>query len=534
MSEISTAKLLDVRNLTVGFQHRANSVTAVDSVSFSLDRGQTIGIVGESGSGKSVTCHALLKLLPQPSATIKSGEVWFEGNDLLQYDEKSLRRVRGREIGMIFQDPMTALNPYMRIGAQLIEPLRTHTPLNRFEAWAKGVALLEEVGIGDAANRMNQYPHEFSGGMRQRVLIAMALIAEPKLLIADEPTSALDVSVQSQILDLLFQLKQQRHLGMIFISHDLNVVKRIADRVLVMKAGRIVEHGETGHIFSHPKDDYTRALLAAIPKSAKPARYRFTGKDESPFLRVQHLRVEYAAKPTALVAVDDVSLYVKRGEILGLVGESGCGKTSLSHGIVQLIDIAAGEIVLSGQSVTPTVQKTGQRKGRDIQIIFQDPYSSLDPRMTAFDIVAQPLRVHKITASGDDLRRKVLALMQDVGLETRWLNKYPHEFSGGQRQRLAIARAIAVAPRLIIADEPVSALDVTIQAQILALLLNLVKDLGLTMIFISHDLSVIRYVADRTAVMKDGKIVETGGTETVFMAPREADTRALLGATSVK
>lgn len=527
--------LLTVSHLSIDFTTRDGTVSAVSDVSFTVDPGETLGIVGESGSGKSVSCYSLLGLIPMPPGHIKNGAAMFDGIDLLQANEKTMRQIRGKRISMIFQDPMTSLNPYMRVGQQIIEPLLQHSNISKAAAKEKAIALLEEVGISDAANRYQQFPHEFSGGMRQRVVIAMALITEPELLIADEPTTALDVTIQAQILELIQELQQRRNIAVIFISHDLDVIKRMADRTIVMEKGQIVEQGNTQAIFDAPTQRYTQKLIASIPNSAKPEAYRFTGDQDSQFLSLNNISISYGSKKNAFKAVDNVSLTVKQGEILGLVGESGCGKTSLSHSIVRLVDIQQGQICL--QQNTSSSVSLAHLKGpalkatrKDIQMIFQDPYASLNPRMTVFNTLAEPLRLHGIASAGDDLKSRVLTLMQDVGLEARWANKYPHEFSGGQRQRIAIARALAVEPKLIIADEPVSALDVTIQAQILSLLLKLCQERQLTMIFISHDLAVVRYIADRTAVMNKGKIVEINDTESVYQNPSDPYTKSLLAA----
>ena len=527
--------LLTVSHLSIDFTTRDGTVSAVSDVSFTVDPGETLGIVGESGSGKSVSCYSLLGLIPMPPGHIKNGSAIFDGIDLLQANEKTMRQIRGKRISMIFQDPMTSLNPYMRVGQQIIEPLLQHSNISKAAAKEKAIALLEEVGISDAANRYQQFPHEFSGGMRQRVVIAMALITEPELLIADEPTTALDVTIQAQILELIQELQQRRNIAVIFISHDLDVIKRMADRTIVMEKGQIVEQGNTQAIFDAPTQRYTQKLIASIPNSAKPEAYRFTGDQDSQFLSLNNISISYGSKKNRFKAVDNVSLTVKRGEILGLVGESGCGKTSLSHSIVRLVDIQQGQICLqqnTSESVSLAHLKGQALKAtrKDIQMIFQDPYASLNPRMTVFNTLAEPLRLHGIASSGDDLKSRVLTLMQDVGLEARWANKYPHEFSGGQRQRIAIARALAVEPKLIIADEPVSALDVTIQAQILSLLLKLCQERQLTMIFISHDLAVVRYIADRTAVMNKGKIVEINDTESVYQNPSDPYTKSLLAA----
>lgn len=542
--------LLTVKQLSIAFKTRDGISQAVKDVSFTVDKGETLGIVGESGSGKSVCCYSLLGLIPMPPGEIQSGSALFDGIDLLQASEPTMRQIRGKRISMIFQDPMTSLNPYMRIGQQIIEPLLLHCNTSPAAAKEKAIALLDEVGISDASNRYEQYPHEFSGGMRQRVMIAMALITEPDLLIADEPTTALDVTIQAQILELIRELQQRRNIAVIFISHDLDVIKRMADRTIVMERGLIVEQGDTKELFRAPSKAYTQQLIASIPTSAKPQRYRYDNSaNHSPnsppnnlanntdnneakadFLNLDNIRISYATAKQRFTAVDDVSLSVRRGEILGLVGESGCGKTTLSQSIVRLVDIENGEIRLQQQPLHNLTGNALKATRKDIQMIFQDPYASLNPRMTVFNTLAEPLKLHGISQGVDDTRAKVLALMQDVGLEARWANKYPHEFSGGQRQRIAIARALAVEPKLIIADEPVSALDVTIQAQILSLLLELCQQRQLTMIFISHDLAVVRYIADRTAVMNKGKIVEIDDTETLYLSPSDPYTKSLLAA----
>ncbi len=523
-----TEILLKVENLTIGFKGSDGDSTAVNNLSFELARGETLGIVGESGSGKSVTCYSLLGLLPRPPANVAGGCAMFDGVDLISAREKVLRRIRGKRISMIFQDPMTCLNPYMTIGEQIIEPLLLHGKVDRAAARARGISLLKEVGIAQPEQRYHMYPHEFSGGMRQRVMIAMAMITKPEILIADEPTSALDVSVQKQILDLISGLQIQHKVAVIFVSHDLDVVRRIAHRVIVMERGVAVEQGETSTVFSQPSHPYTRKLLDSIPTSAKPDHYRYDQPMTNKLLEIEHVRVSFPIGASRLVAVDDVTLDLSQGEILGLVGESGCGKTTLAHTIVQLRQIEHGAILLERMPLHNLRGDALKARRRDIQMIFQDPYASLNPRMTIHNIIAEPVRLHGLAVGSNAVTERVLGLMRDVGLDPVWANKFPHEFSGGQRQRVAIARALAVEPKLIIADEPVSALDVTIQAQILQLLLDLVKQKNLTMIFISHDLAVVRYVADRVAVMAHGEIVEQGNTEELYRAPKNDYTRNLL------
>ncbi len=530
--------LLSVNDLSVCFDTRDGVVNAVRGLSFEIDRGDTLGIVGESGSGKSVSCYSLLKLLPSPPCRIASGQALFDGRDLLQMSEGELRAVRGKRISMIFQDPMTSLNPFMRIGEQIAEPLLLHEDVTRAQARQKTLDLLREVGIRDAEQRIDQYPHEFSGGMRQRVMIAMALITNPEVLIADEPTTALDVTIQAQILTLIKELQQRHNLAVIFISHDLNVVRQVTDRVLVMRRGEVVERGTSAQVFSQPQHAYTRELIAAVPNGPKPLSLRNELDGASTVLRADRVSVSYAAGNERFVAVDSVSIDLQQGEILGLVGESGCGKTTLSQSIIRLVDADSGVIELGtrgeGSAIDlRTLDASGLREQRkDIQMIFQDPYASLNPRMTVFKTLAEPIQLHGLARDRADLKQQVLKLMSEVGLDPNWANKYPHEFSGGQRQRIAIARALAVEPRLVIADEPVSALDVTIQAQILELLLQLAKQRDLSMIFISHDLAVVRYVADRIAVMRAGKIVEYRETEALYSDPEHEYTRQLLAASA--
>jgi len=523
--------LLDLAHLSVSFHTRAGIVRAVDSVSFSVAPGETLGIVGESGSGKSVCCLALLGLLPRPPAVIESGSAHFEGKDLLALNERTLRTIRGRRISMIFQDPMTCLNPCIPIGEQLIEPLLQHRNTRRRTARQQAIALLDEVGIPAPERRYRSWPHELSGGMRQRVMIAMALIAEPALLIADEPTTALDVSIQKQILELIKAIQSRRNLGLIFVSHDLAVVRNLADQVLVMEQGRAVEQGAAEPIFNRPQQPYTQKLLAAIPRGSKTTSPTETAQPVANLLEVRTLTTRFtqADSKQPFTAVNSVDFDIRQGEILGLVGESGSGKSTLGRSILNLVRPDSGSVRLRGQQLMGLNRRQMRPLRAQLQMIFQDPYASLNPRMSVFATLAEPLRLHR-ALKGEPLASAVGALLEDVGLPPSCMRKYPHEFSGGQRQRIAIGRALASQPTLVVADEPVSALDVSIQKQILELLLRLVARHNLSMLFISHDLAVVRALCDRVLVMHRGQIVEQGPTEAVWTAPRDPYTRALIAA----
>lgn len=532
--------ILDVNGLKVYFHTRNGVVKAVDDVSFSVDSGETLAIVGESGSGKSVTCYSLLDLLPKPPAKIEGGSALFNGDNLLNCSKEEMRKHRCDDIAIIFQDPMTSLNPYLTVGEQLMEPLVHHPDPARRQSRAiakeKAIKLLDEVGIINPGLRFDSYPHEFSGGMRQRVMIAMALITEPKLLICDEPTTALDVTIQAQILRLIKQLQKTRNVAVIFISHDLGVVAGIADKVVVMCNGTIRETGDTDGIFYNTSDDYTKKLLAAIPEGAKVLPNR--SHADSSLVKVDTLKTYFknqrstGEKDRYVKAVDGISLNIARGEILGLVGESGSGKSTLGRAILQLAPTTSGSVTFQDQQLTGLSAQQLFPWRRKMQMIFQDPYASLNPRMTVFETLSEPLLYHGL-ANKKTVTQQVLQLMDDVGLSQAQMRKYPHEFSGGQRQRIAIGRAVATKPEFIIADEPVSALDVTIQAQILDLILALVERHDLTMMFISHDLSVVRYISDRVVIMNQGVLVEQGSTEAVWSNPEQDYTKKLLSAIPV-
>jgi oligopeptide transport system ATP-binding protein len=518
-----TDAVLKVENLSVSFVTRMGTNKAVDDVSFTVESGQITAIIGESGSGKSVACYSLLGLIPQPPGRIDSGRALFLGQDLLQLSRSELRKIRGRDIAMVFQDPMTCLNPHMRVGDQLVEPLRYHQKVSRPQARKRALELMEEVGIRDPANTIENYPHQFSGGMRQRVMIAMALINEPKLLIADEPTTALDVTIQAQILELLSRLQKQRDIGILFVSHDLAVVADIADQIIVIQNGAVVETGDREAIFSNAQHPYTRNLLKAIPRG---------GKEEDlpasePLITIRNLCTWFQQGKAPVKAVDDVSFDIHRGEVLGMVGESGSGKSTIGRSILRLVPVTSGQVSFNGLDVTALQAGELKKLRRRMQIIFQDPFASLNPRMTVYDTLAEPLLLHGLE-SRSSVAAGVLRLMDDVGLARGYVRKYPHEFSGGQRQRIAIGRALASRPEFVVADEAVSALDVTIQAQILDLMRQLAREYGLTMLFISHDLAVVRQMADRIVVLRGGKVIEQADTEDLFERPQQNYTRQLL------
>jgi ABC-type glutathione transport system ATPase component len=534
-----SAALLSVSHLRVGFATEGGRVQAVDGVSFELAPGEVLAIVGESGSGKSVAAQTIIGLTRSPNARIE-GSVRLGDSELIGAKEETLRAVRGERIAMVFQDPMTSFNPVYRVGAQLIEAIQAHRPeVSRSDAREQAVELLGSVGLPDPERRADRYPHEFSGGMRQRAMIAMALTLEPEVLIADEPTTALDVTVQAQILELLRRLNRERGLATMLITHDFGVVAEMADRVLVMHDGKIVEQGDLDDVFYATKAPYTRKLLGAVVRldQAPPLRPAMGG---GPLLEVTDLVKHFPVKRGLLFdrevdrvrAVDGVSFSVERGETLGLVGESGSGKSTLSRAMLQLLTPTSGSVRFDGREIAGLSRRQMRPLRPDMQMVFQDPYASLNPRKRIGQIVGEPLRVQD-RASGAELRRQVQELLERVGLSPEHYDRYPHEFSGGQRQRVGIARALALRPKLIVADEPVSALDVSIRAQILTLLSDLQEELGLTYVFVAHDIGVVRHVSDRIAVMHDGKIVEQGPADQVCERPSDPYTKTLLAAVPV-
>ncbi len=519
--------LLSIRDLRVDFAVEGRSVAAVQGVSLSVLPGRTTALVGESGSGKSVTALSVLRLLP-PSARV-GGEIRFEGRDLTGLDEASLREVRGGRVGMIFQEPMTSLNPLHTIGRQIGEAVGLHRP--GADARARTLELLDLVGIPDPASRLGAFPHQLSGGQRQRVMIAMALANDPALLIADEPTTALDVTIQSQVLGLLRDLQQRLGMAILLISHDLGVVRHMADEVHVMREGRIVEHGPREEIFSAPSHSYTRALLTSAPSGRPDPLEEAAGNlVESRGVRVWFPQGKsiFGRPKSFIKAVTDADLNIRRGESLGVVGESGSGKTTLGLALLRLLP-SRGEVVFDGQALSAMRERQVRDLRRNFQIVFQDPYGSLSPRMTVGQIVAEGLDAHGL-ASGAERERRIAEILEAVDLDPSAMHRYPHEFSGGQRQRISIARALILRPKFVVLDEPTSALDRTVQFQIVELLRDLRARFGLTYMFITHDLALVRALCHRVVIMKDGRIVEQGETGAIFERPGQEYTRALLAA----
>ena len=529
---MSSGPLLSVRDLSVAFSQGGKESLAVDHVSFDVGRGETVALVGESGSGKSVSALSVLKLLPYPAASHPSGEILFHGENLLGKDDKALRKVRGNKITMIFQEPMTSLNPLHTIQQQIGEILKIHRGMGDAAARERTLELLNEVGIREPEKRLGAYPHQLSGGQRQRVMIAMSLANEPELLIADEPTTALDVTVQAQILELLAGLKEKNGMSMLFITHDLGIVRRIADRVCVMTKGKIVETGPTKEIFDNPQHEYTRHLLAAEPKGMPPA----ADPDAPTVLKGDGMKVWFPIKQgffrktvDHVKAVDGVDVEVKAGQTLGVVGESGSGKTTLGLALSRMIS-SQGRITLGDRQIDQYSFKQMRPLRREMQIVFQDPFGSLSPRMSVSEIIEEGLKIHEPQLSADDRDDLVVDVLQEVGLDAQTRFRYPHEFSGGQRQRIAIARAMVLKPRFVMLDEPTSALDMSVQAQVVDLLRELQRKHQLAYLFISHDLKVVRALSNTVIVMRAGKVVETGTSEQIFRDPQTDYTKALISA----
>jgi peptide/nickel transport system ATP-binding protein len=557
--------IIKIENLAVDFQTDDGIVQAVKGISFHIPKGKTVGLVGESGSGKSVTSLAIMRLIANPPGKITDGKILFNGIDLLALPENEMRKIRGNKISMIFQEPMTSLNPVFTVGDQIAETLILHQNLSQKEAAAKTLELMKQVGIPTPETRINAYPHEMSGGQRQRIMIAMAIACKPDVLIADEPTTALDVTIQKQILDLLADLQKIYGMSVLFITHDLGVIADIADEVVVMYKGKIVENDTKENIFRNPKHPYTRGLMACRPTLEKSPRRLPTVSDfmtedgrEKAFdqesLKIEKkVRPVTAANPVLLEiknvkkhfplektffgntkswvkAVDDVTLEVRKGRTLGLVGESGCGKTTLGRTLLRLLEPTEGSIIYNGVDITKLDREEMRQLRRKIQIIFQDPYASLNPRMTIGSALMEPMIIHNLGGSKQERMQRCGDLLERVGLDRGMLNRYPHEFSGGQRQRICIARALAVEPEFIVCDESVSALDVSVQAQILNLLLDLQDEFNLTYIFISHDLAVVKYISDDVAVMNGGKVVELSDAVSIYKSPQHEYTKKLLGA----
>lgn len=555
-------RVLAVSDLSVQFRQEGDVVEAVRHLAFEVDRGETLAIVGESGSGKSVTSLALMRLVEQGGGELTSGAMYFRRRngqvlDLAKAKQSTLRTLRGADMAMIFQEPMTSLNPVFPVGEQIAESLRLHQGMDHRSAKREALRMLDLVRIPEAKNVLGRYPHQLSGGMRQRVMIAMALSCKPALLIADEPTTALDVTIQAQILQLIRVLQQEMQMGVIFITHDMGVVAEIADRVLVMHQGEKVEQGEVRSLFAAPQQPYTRALLAAVPQLGAmadrdfPAKFPLAGVDDNdqpqdtipagatPILQVANLVTRFDLRSGILNrvtrrvhAVENISFDLYPGETLGLVGESGCGKSTTGRSLLKLVDSQRGTITFNGQQINRLKGSALQHLRRDIQFIFQDPYASLDPRLTVGFSIMEPLLVHNV-ARGAEAEKRVAWLLERVGLKPEHARRYPHEFSGGQRQRICIARALALNPQVVIADEAVSALDVSIQAQIVNLLLDLQRELGIAFLFISHDMAVVERVSHRVAVMYLGQIVEIGPRRAVFENPQHAYTRKLMAAVPV-
>lgn len=562
-----TFPLLQIKDFSVDFVTESGVFPALKNISFNMNHGETVAIVGESGSGKTVTSLSILQLLPSPPAKYTSGEIVFSEDgknvvDILQLHQKELRKIRGNKISMIFQEPMTSLNPVQTCGKQVIEALRIHENISEKEAEKKTIDLFAKVKLPDPVSIARRYPHEISGGQKQRVMIAMAISCHPSLLIADEPTTALDVTVQKTILQLIKELQVQQNMSVIYITHDLGLVAEIADKVIVMYKGEVVETGDIKDIFVNPEHPYTKALLACRPApSAKGKRLPvisdfLTVREEISIqkplvqtgnyvkhhfgeilLEVKNLKVYFPVKKNffgkvlkEFKAVDDVSFTVEKGETVGLVGESGCGKTTLGRALLRLIEPTSGDIFFNGKNIAQIPTEALRKMRKDIQIIFQDPYGSLNPRLTIGEAIIEPMKIHGILPNQKERKEKIIDLLEKVDLKPEYFNRYPHEFSGGQRQRICIARALGLNPDFIICDESVSALDVSVQAQVLNLLNDLKEELGFTCIFISHDLSVVHYISNRIMVMNKGRIEETGSADQIYFHPKKEYTRNLIAA----
>jgi peptide/nickel transport system ATP-binding protein len=559
-----TKPLLEIKNLSVDFATDLETFSAVKNISFTINKGETVAVVGESGSGKTVTSLSILQLLPSPPAIYKSGEIIFSENgdkssDLLLLPERALQKIRGNKISMIFQEPMTSLNPVQTCGKQVMETIMLHKKITKKRAREKTVQLFSQVKLPDFSGMLNRYPHQISGGQKQRVMIAMAMSCNPSILIADEPTTALDVTVQKTILQLIKELQQQEQMGVIYITHDLGLVSEIADKVIVMYKGEIVETNTTREIFLNPKNPYTKALISCRPSPAMKGKRlpvvsdflneSFNVKqkvdekiyDTKPIylsntlLKVENLKVYFPVKRSftgkilkEFKAVDDVSFSIAKGETVGLVGESGCGKTTLGRALIRLIEPTSGNVFLNKKNIAQIPDEELRNMRKDIQIIFQDPYGSLNPRITIGQAINEPMKIHNIFSSSKQRKEKIIDLLQKVDLKPEHFNRYPHEFSGGQRQRICIARALGLNPEFIICDESVSALDVSVQAQVLNLLNDLKAEFGFTCIFISHDLGVVHYISNRIMVMNKGKIEEEGTADEVYFNPRSSYTQKLI------
>jgi len=559
--------LLQINNLSVDFDTHTGTIAAVKNISLEINRGETVAIVGESGSGKTVTSLAILQLLPSPPAKYKTGKILFSENEdtpvnILELNDNRLRKIRGNKISMIFQEPMTSLNPLQTCGQQVIEAIRIHQNISQSQAEERTIQLFGSVNLPDPKTILNRFPHEISGGQKQRVMIAMAISCNPSLLIADEPTTALDVTVQKTILQLLKELQIEKNMSVIYITHDLGLVSEIADKVIVMYKGGVVESGSVKEIFLKPQHPYTKALLACRPNASSKGKRlpvindflntdleinykKELAKNElpqnfktvNPLLKVENLKVYFPEKKNFFgkilkeyKAVDNVSFSVEKGETVGLVGESGCGKTTLGRALIRLIEPTSGKIFFNEKNIELITREQLRKMRKDIQIIFQDPYGSLNPRITIGDAINEPMKIHSILPSQKQRKEKIIDLLEKVDLKPEFFNRYPHEFSGGQRQRICIARALSLNPEFIICDESVSALDVSVQAQVLNLLNDLKKEFGFTCIFISHDLGVVHYISNRIMVMNKGKIEETGTADEIYFNPKKEYTQKLIAA----